>query len=254
MVILGDDDEINLSLPFLFTYYDRTSDVLRIANNGAALFDVNDGHVHYNNQPLNLAQDHLIAPYWDDLDSDYGWVAYKTVGSAPERRFVVEWHNRPHFSNGESGITFELILYEGSNNLKFQYKDVFFNNTSLDQGKSATVGIRGRGRSYLEYSYNQPILVDNLALCFQAPGAPPCDLVDIPCLTITPETGSVNELDELPITVQVDANSAGLGVHFARVRIRGNDPVHQPYIEIPVRLVVRGYELYFPLASSPSRP
>ena len=251
---LGDDDEISINLPFMFTYYGRTSDVLRIGNNGAALFGVRDGHVQYNNQTLSLAPDYLIAPYWDDLDVDFGWVAYKTVGTQPTRRFVVEWYNRPHFNDANSGVTFELVMYEGSNNLKFQYKDVFFNNSSLDQGKSASVGIRGRGRSYLESSFNQPALVDNMALCFQAPGALPCDMMDIPWLVISPAAGSLSEQAEQPVTIQVYADLAGLGVHLASVRIRGNDPQRQPYIEIPIRLVVNGYELYFPYAGLTAFP
>ena len=251
MLLLGDDDEISVSIPFSFEFYGKTSDLLRIGNNGAALFDAMAGQIHYNNQALSLATDYLIAPLWDDIDSDSGWVAYKTVGLAPDRRFVVEWHDRPHFNNSSDGVTFELILYESSHNLKFQYKDVYFDNSTLDQGKSATVGIRGRGNSYLEASFNQPTLVDNLALCFQAAGALPCDPVDIPWLVIAPVTGSLDEMVVQPVTIQVDANLAGLGVHQATVRIRGNDPLVQPYIEIPIRLVVHSFELYLPFAGLP---
>jgi hypothetical protein len=210
--------------------------------------------VNYLNQMLSHAPDFIIAPYWDDLDADFGLVSYKTVGTAPSRRFVVEWHNRPHFSNGDGGVTFELILYEGSNNLKIQYQDVIFGNSTYDSGKSATIGIRGRGSSYLEASYNQPILADNMALCFQAPNALPCDSVELLWLVVTPAAGTLIEQGELPVTIQVNADLAGFGVHLAVVRIRGNDPSHQPYIEIPIRLVVHGFDLFFPIAIVPERP
>jgi hypothetical protein len=93
-----------------------------------------------------------------------------------------------------------------------------------------------------------------MALCFQAAGAPPCDVADFPWLTITPETGSLNALNDLPVAIQVNADSAGLGMHSATVRIRGNDPLNQPYLEIPIRLVVHGYDLHFPFIGWIARP
>ena len=35
--------------------------------------------------------------YWDHLDSTTGNVYYRTIGSTPNRAFIVQWHNRPHF-------------------------------------------------------------------------------------------------------------------------------------------------------------
>jgi len=54
-------------------------------------------------------------------------------------------------------VTFEVILYEGTNNIKFQYRDVIFNDPTLDYGNSATVGIRENDTNYLQYSYNDPL-------------------------------------------------------------------------------------------------
>lgn len=247
---LLDDGEFNINLPFLFSFYGQQSDLLRISNNGAAFFGVSDGDILYVNQPLSYAPNHLIAPFWDDLDSDDGWVAYKTVGVAPHRRFVVEWFDRPHYSGGASGVTFEMILYEGSNNLKFQYQDVIFDSSLLDRGLSATIGIRDQGINYLQFSHASPSLDDRMALCFQAPGALPCDVEDVPWLAVTPEHGALDPLGEQVVTVQVDAGQTTLGIHLAIVRLWGNDPLSQPYIEIPVRLIVHGHEWYFPFANN----
>jgi hypothetical protein len=243
---LQDDDETTVDLPFSFGFYGGESNVLRIGNNGAVLFDSVDGQVHYTNQQLSYATDNLIAPFWDDLDADYGWVAYKTVGEAPNRRFVVEWHNRPHYFYGNDGITFELILYEGSNNLKFQYQDVYFGDYYVNRGANATVGIRGTNRDYLEYSFNNPALTDGMALCFQVLGSLPCDVEDLPWLSVSPMTGSLDPLDAQSLTISVDSLPVGLGIHQGVVHMWSNDPLRQPYIEIPVRLVVHGFEYYFP--------
>jgi hypothetical protein len=243
---LLDDEEITIDLPFSWVYFGRESSVLRIGNNGAVLFGASDGDVHYNNQSLSFAADDLIAPFWDDLDADYGWVAYKTVGKAPDRRFVVEWFNRPHYSYGVEGVTFELILYEGSHNLKFQYQDVVFGSDYADQGMSATIGIRGRDSEYLEFSHNSPSLVDGMALCFQALGSLPCDDEDLPWLAVSPGAGWLAPGRELALTIQVDSAPVGLGIRRGAVRLWVNDPNRQPYIDIPVRMIVHGTEWYFP--------
>ena len=65
--------------------------------------------------------------------------------------FIVEWYNRPHFSDVGSA-TFEVILFEGSNEILFQYEDVDFGDRNLDLGASATVGLnygRDDGESVL---------------------------------------------------------------------------------------------------------
>jgi hypothetical protein len=246
-VAVYDDDEINVELPFTFTYYGQESNFLRIGNNGGVLFGAQTGDVPYSNQPLSIGVDNLIAPYWDDLDADYGWVAYKTLGAAPQRRFVVEWFNRPHYSYGVTGITFELVLYEGSNNLKFQYQDVFFDSDFVDRGYSATVGIRGQGQAYLQYSYNQQLLANGVALCFQAPGALPCEVEDLPWLSVTPASGLLGPLNDQLIQISIDSDLAGPGFFSGAVRLWGNDPLSQPYLEIPIRVFVHGQDVYLPI-------
>ena len=93
---LTDDGAANIVLPFEFPFYGVTSNKLRVSNNGAVLFDTLTGEVSYLNQPLTAAPDNFIAPFWDDLDSVAGNVYWKTIGTAPHRRVVIEWHDRPH--------------------------------------------------------------------------------------------------------------------------------------------------------------
>src|SRR5690606_2610545 len=135
-------------------------------NNGGFLFNATTGDLGAGNADLSTTTtNNLVAPFWDDIDDETGNVYYKTVGSAPHRTFVIEWYNRPHFSNTGSG-TFELVLYEGTNNIKYQYQDVVFGSASYDYGISASVGIRESGTNYLQYSYNLAVIEDNLAICF----------------------------------------------------------------------------------------
>ncbi len=234
---LADDAETNVTLPFPFTFYGTTSTAIRVGNNGGLLFGVTDGNLWAGNEDLSVAtSDGLIVPFWDDIDDQTGNVYYKTVGTAPNRRFVVEWFNRPHYNN-IGNATFELILYEGTNNIKFQYRDVVFGDSTYDYGAGATVGIRGSQDNYLQYSYDRPALTDGLAICFQYPGSLPCDPVDIPWLSVEPLAGTVAAGDALPVSVRFDAAAiTQTAVYTGALVFYTNDPQAQPHVRYPVTL------------------
>jgi hypothetical protein len=242
---LGDDGEANIVLPFPFTFYGVTSTDLRIGNNGAALFNVIAGDVSTANAAMSSAPNYFIAPFWDDIDSDTGNVYWKTVGTAPNRKVVVEWYNRPHYSNVGSA-TFEMILFENGN-IQYQYLDTDFGNASYNFGASATSGIRGAdAANSLQYSFNQAMLNSGLSLCFVKPDNPPCDVLDVPWLTVSPTstvglTGTPPSTQQL--TVGFDSASLALpGTYTANLLISHNAP--QPAISIPVTFTVTGSAAY----------
>jgi hypothetical protein len=163
---LTDDGEANVTMPFQFTFYGVTSDLVRIGNNGGMLFATTTGDVGFTNAALpNAAHPLAIFPFWDDLDEETGNVYYETQGSAPNRMFIVQWDDRPHFPGpGPGGVTFQVIMYEGSNEILFQYADVVFGDAAWDYGASATVGLNEDGSSANQYSFNTPSLSDGLAI------------------------------------------------------------------------------------------
>ncbi|MCL4267672.1 MAG: hypothetical protein KJ069_31155, partial [Anaerolineae bacterium] len=163
---LTDDSEANVTMPFQFTFFGTTSDLVRIGNNGGILFATTTGDVGFTNAALPNA-DHLLTlfPYWDDIDDETGNVYYETQGSAPNRMFIVQWHDRPHFPGpGVSSATFQAILYEGTNHILFQYADLDFGDPALNNGASATVGLNEDGSSANQYSFNSPVLSDGMAI------------------------------------------------------------------------------------------
>ena len=165
-----DNAEGNVTMPFDFMFYGKTSNKLRIGNNGGILFDASAGDVSPNNTKLsNFEHPFAIFPYWDTFEGDQGGVYYTTTGTAPNRMFIVQWDDIQHFEQSTDQGTFQAILYEGSNNIKFQYEDVNFgtnapsssNNEEFNYGASATIGLNHFGNSSNsllgdahEYSYN----------------------------------------------------------------------------------------------------
>lgn len=239
-IVLFDDDEANISLPFPFTLYGKTSTQLRVGNNGAVLFGAAAGNVPSLNGDLgNAAVDDFVAPFWDDLDGGIGEVTYQTFGTAPQRRFVIAWISRPHYPS-LGAATFEIVFYEDSQALKFQYLDVVFGQSDIDLGASATVGVRGSGAQYLQASTNTAALVDHLALCFQPPGALPCDPVDYAWLDVSPAVGEAAAGVTQAITVSLDARLVEeIGLYPAVLRLASNDPARQPFWDLPLNWWVR---------------
>jgi uncharacterized repeat protein (TIGR01451 family) len=176
----------NINLGFFFNYYGTDYSQLAIGNNG--LLFSGTGTSQYVNQPITQTTSihGLIAPFWDDIvtwnnngETPTAKIIYKTMGTAPNRMFIVEWYDNQHYSSSTSGITFEVILYEGTNNILFQYKDTTFGTVSgstgsdlppYDNGGSATVGIEDpTGSIGLQYSYNEQLITPGLAILFKFP-------------------------------------------------------------------------------------
>ncbi|CAD6493354.1 MAG: CHAP domain protein [Candidatus Argoarchaeum ethanivorans] len=182
--VLPDSDDSwveYIGLGFFFNYYGTDYSQLAISNNG--LLFSGGTTWQYVNEPITQTPGvhGFIAPFWDDIVTwgSAGAIYYQTIGTAPNRLFVVEWYDNQHYSSSTSGVIFEAILYEGSNNILFQYKDVDFgtvngavsgDNPPYDHGGSATVGIEGpAGDDGLQYSFNEQVIDPSLAILFKFP-------------------------------------------------------------------------------------
>ncbi|UCH21317.1 MAG: hypothetical protein JSU83_22930 [Deltaproteobacteria bacterium] len=173
---LGDDAYAPVNIPFTFSFYGQDYAAVRVDSNGTIHFAVND-YKTYNNECIpGTAGDGIdtyIAPFWDDLNPSAGGAVYYAVrGTAPNRRLIVQWHQVPVWPD-VGAATFQAILYEGSNNILFQYQDVDFGNLGYDNGASATVGLQLATNCSTQYSCNSASLSDGLAILFTLPTPSP---------------------------------------------------------------------------------
>ena len=62
----------------------------------------------FSNDPIGIVgtPNNFIAPLWDDLRFNTGSAFYDTIGSAPDRQFIIQWDNIDPFSAGSSTGTF----------------------------------------------------------------------------------------------------------------------------------------------------
>ena len=163
---LADDDNTGITMPFTFNLGNGASADLSISNNGAVRLGTLSQNISWQNIALeNDSSDNIIAPYWADLNSTSGNVYYQTKGTAPQRRFIVQWHQRPIVNVvGTENVTFQLKLFESSNEIEFQYQDLDVNDPNYNFGQNATIGIRGGYENSIQYSYNYALLPNTFSI------------------------------------------------------------------------------------------
>lgn len=160
----GDDWVATIDTPFPIKFGGETQafDLLTVGSNGA-LSVTNTDPIDLNNTALPAEKYiSLIAPYWDDLNpaASEGDIYYATVGEAPNREFVVEWRNVRHYNSYDSG-TFEVVFFENSSDVLFNYLDVDFGSSTVDKGVSATIGIQTTRDHSVMLGYNSDTVIDS---------------------------------------------------------------------------------------------
>ena len=164
----GDDASTQVELPFPVTFYGETYRTAHVTTNGSLNF-LRPDRIYWNGpipnpDPPNAA----LYALWDDLYVD-GSASVRTelLGSAPHRRFVVEWRNVAFLADTSKRVSFEVVIAE-TGQLTFQYQDV--EDDGMEKGNSATIGIENAaGDDALAYSVNQPQIGDRSAILFSLP-------------------------------------------------------------------------------------
>lgn len=232
---IGDDNATAITAPFPLRFYGAESTSLCIGNNGGLVFGGGACSTFpYGNRALpatNLTGASLL-PYWDDLMAT-GTVYHGAVGSAPNRQFVVAWHDKANYgdtgaSAGQHGATFEVVFNESSDTLLFAYRTASFGGpaASYDNGASATVGLQKDASMANQFSYNTANLTDGMTISWTpilpASATATADAVlDIgaPRVSLTPSPGtgfnpvvSAGALISQPLTI---ANLGDRDLHWS---------------------------------------
>jgi hypothetical protein len=218
----SDDSYVQVLMGFDFNFYGNTYDEVVISSNGYLTFNYTgfDGADWTNDCiPDTEKPDLFIAPFWDDLDPQAsGVIYYETLGTAPDREFVVEYHGISHCCANDTGVTFEVILYEGCDNILFQYQDVVFDypHDYADWGVSATVGLENSdGTDGLQYSCDEASLHSDLAIMFSTG---PKEEEGYPIVGVGGEAYPINKLTILAPVIAVLAGIAGASMVLRRRR------------------------------------
>ena len=144
-ILVGvDDGFVDVPIGFSFSFYGGTYTSVRICSNGYFSFDLNCPSA-YSPTPLPTAdtKNNLVAGYWADLKNAVDGIRYETLGSPPNREFVVGFYDVQHYPSGYP-VTFEMILHE-SGEVELQYDLVQSDGGSYSIGienASGTIGLQ----------------------------------------------------------------------------------------------------------------
>ncbi len=174
---LSDDGTAPVTLPFTFPFFDRSSNQLRIGNNGLVQFDSTATSFPFINRPLpTTGLDYAIAPLWDDWDSETGDVYYQyltnragmgTDDETGSNTFVVQWDELSHVPGPNTDTyTFQLELYPDSQLMVFCYPDLFGDDNNSIYGGSATIGLNRDVNYGSYYSYNERFMGNGEGFAF----------------------------------------------------------------------------------------
>ena len=253
-IVAGDNANNELALvtaSFPIRYYGQTSTVLCVSNDGVITFGDDvcttpfpgtkpDPGMSFNQElPVTwgLNRPTIIAPMWSDLDDGPGNVYAQTLGTAPNRRFVVQWNNIKSYINATTSATFEAIFEEAGDTIRFEYRDTVFGNDA-DNGAWATVGLQGDPNGlYTQYSYRAPALHPNSAIRWDytpsastaAESAPASISAGVPVLSVA--GGGVNAVVAPggSATGSIDvANTGNRDLHWSLAEAPGGSRAHFP--------------------------
>lgn len=217
--IFGNNKIKTVTLPFVFRFAGNDYQKIVVSDNGFVSFDLTTSiyDAERPNGPLPGigTPQQLLAPYWDDLNPSAhpeAGIYAMTTGSPPARRYIITWHRMPLQEQQSSYLTFQIVLFEESGEVDFQYLVTQGAGTS---GDSASIGLEyGNGLFGVQVGFNQPgVIIKGQALKFYPveeglPGSPPpCEKVTVlPPDTPAAEDGSESSertLESMPFKVHL---------------------------------------------------
>jgi hypothetical protein len=169
----GDDTSLSVPLPFAFPFYGATYRTVTVSTNGS--LNVTGADTPPSNVPVpdESPPDGAVHAFWDDLVVD-GASSVRTgpTGTAPDRRFVVEWRDVAFYGVPGARVTVQAVLFEDGE-IEVSYRGL--GEGPIERGSGATVGLEAPGgQSGFSFSTDVPVLRDGLALRWsQVPGSPP---------------------------------------------------------------------------------
>jgi hypothetical protein len=212
---LADDGmATNINIGFDFEFYGNIFNTVNISNNGFITFTGLNSACCQGNPLPSPFMDNSIMALWTDLISINNVNPYyKTDGEFGSRYFTVGWYNTLEFYNTDATNTFEITLYEGSNNILFNYENLHV------FGHALTAGIQGTDGQYEQLYYGDKTLgLAYSAYLFEYTPPEPKESIAPDC-TINPANTSciINTATTAPVYVAEETNNTQLETFLAEV-------------------------------------
>ena len=235
---LGDDDFVEVPLPFTFPFCATNYNSVFVGSNGFLTFG--SGDTDFTESVTELLNfEPRIAPWWDDLNPGAGG----SITAMPDGAdFLVRWNNVPEFAFGNSNSFSVRLRSDGSYTVEYGNVDAIDGIAGRSEGGGATDPGEtdlstasqplGQGMFTVYELFTNDGDLDNLTLDFA-----PCQLAPPPQIVVTPtELSETLQVDEQSVQLLTIENIGGQTLDFvlldsqpgpAPAPGRGNDPPHE---------------------------
>jgi RHS repeat-associated protein len=152
--LTGDDETATMTLPFPVSLYGQHYSTAWVSTNGWLTFK---DPTQAPNGGIDVFSDDLI------IDASSA-IRTSTTGTAPNRQFILEWHNVALDYNFSERFDAEVIFTEGSGDIVTDYENLDNND---EKGANAFIGVEDpNGALDSVFSDHQPLLANNTAITF----------------------------------------------------------------------------------------
>ncbi|MFY8033651.1 MAG: hypothetical protein ACOVMN_03970, partial [Flexibacteraceae bacterium] len=110
-----------IALPFTFVFAETSHTTVSINNNGAVFFGATAPTTFNDFTTANPNTQFIMGLATDLSSGTAGTIKTNTLGTAPNRVFVVEYLNYVRLTPTTSQINFQILLFEGSNRIEIHY-------------------------------------------------------------------------------------------------------------------------------------
>ena len=149
----------DVPLGFSFNFQGQTYDKVNVSSNGLLLFGTvpstqrgQDGYPGAGPIPSTSAPNNIIAVAWADWQDDMvpDPIRWETRGTAPNRRFILQYNNIPEYNDNNSvgaispqagRLTAQVVLSEGSNDITINTMQMSTSRVVLTNRHTVTQGI-----------------------------------------------------------------------------------------------------------------
>ncbi len=144
-------------ISFTFRFDGRNFTNAFVSANGLVMFNADIGSSSFGDEPIPTQGnvDSYATCFWtDQAASNAGQgIWYQMFGLAPHRYTVITFLLDDDIGSPTKPYRYQMILYEGSNRIKCQYRDM--RGSINGDGRNATIGLENKwGDSGVEYFFN----------------------------------------------------------------------------------------------------
>ncbi|MEV6927409.1 DNRLRE domain-containing protein [Dactylosporangium sp. NPDC051485] len=213
LTLTGDDNTQQVTLPFPVSFYGQSYSSAWVDTNGMLSFvDPQGSHPDDIVQLPNSANPNAtIYAYAQDLIVDgSASIRTATIGTAPNRTFVIDWNNPYQYGFASRRQNAEVIFTEGSSTIKLDYSGI---DNASEQGSLALVGMENAdGTIATQFSYQTPSLNNDTAVVFAYSAGTPAVYAGTPA-SFTLSAGGTS--DVASYLYDLDITSPGTSVAAA---------------------------------------